>query len=218
MPPSLNLQKAAPTTPMKSLGDRGATLGFGGLSKWHTADWLWLRAALPRLYSWLPVCWKILMPPAVLGLPGRAVPVGVKETTIYLFSEASLFLRCWQVPLSSGCGYVSVTQWAICLPQGPGWFTSKAVDSVWRCHSLHFYFRFEPLEYSVLCSLPCMRQAFHVFFFPFIFAIECLFTIELHNTSAISLTLLISSNEDCFAFYSVALSTAARSSSNLCFY
>lgn len=123
--------------------------------------------ALPRLYSWLPVCWKIRMPPAVPWLPGRAVPVGFRESTIYLFSEASLFLRFWRVQLRSGCGYVSAASWAICLPPGPSWFTGEATDRVWSCHSLDCA---EIWTSRILCVLFIFfhGQAFHAFFPPFL--------------------------------------------------
>lgn len=131
------------------------------------------------------------------GLPGRAVPVGFKETTIYLFSEASLFCCFWQLQLSSGCGYVSVIQRAICLPEGPGWFTSKATDSVRHCRSLDFTSGLNLR--NILCCLHSLAWGEpSMYFFPFPVCLECLFTIELCNTSAISLTLLISPNEDCF--------------------
>jgi len=48
------------------------------------------------------------MPPAVSWLARKSSSSGFKESTIYLFSEASLFLGSWQVEISLGCGYVSI--------------------------------------------------------------------------------------------------------------
>lgn len=41
------------------------------------------------------------MPPAVPGVARETVSVGFKESSIYLFSEAPLFLGFWQVSVCS---------------------------------------------------------------------------------------------------------------------